>query len=281
MPDTTFYIHNQDVANPSRRCPTMLTLSEEDRLADAGFVIPARRLPPDAVGVLREAVDALTAACFSSPKQKTYQDEFPGQYIRDPHKADPRLLTVPLLDYPLADTVRTILGPRIVLRNSNIRITHPRSGDSTIWHTDFRPHVTPPPRLGGTPAVITALVYLDPADPQTGPLYVVPGSHHTPDQPAAVMEPVAGQAELIIEPGQVVVMNAALRHRGGPNNSPGRTRRLLTLQMSAIFMAPHNFQATLPSAAWNRLAAQARDTEDEPLLELLGMGGINPVSALY
>jgi hypothetical protein len=281
MPGTTFRIHNQDVRTPVRHCPTLLTASEEDQLDEAGFVIPARPLPPGAVSVLGDVADTLAAARFSSPEQKTYRDEFPGQYIRDPHNADPRLLTVPLLDYPLADAVRTLLGPRIVLRNSSIRITHPGSGDSTIWHTDFRPHVTPAPRLGGTPAVITALVYLDPADPQTGPLFVVPGSHRTPDQPAAAMEPLAGQADLLIEPGQVVVMNAALRHRGGPNVSRDRTRRLLALQLSAIFMAPHNFEATPPSAAWNRLAERARDTEDEPLLELLGLGGINPVSALY
>jgi hypothetical protein len=281
MPDTTFYIHNPDVRTPDRHCPTLLSPGEEDQFAEAGFVIPARRLSWETITVLCGAADALAAARFSSSEQKTYQDEFPGQYIRDPHKIDPRLMTVPLLDYPLADTVRTLLGPRIVLRNSNIRITHPGSGDSTIWHTDFRPHVTPPPRLGGTTAVITALVYLDPADPQTGPLYVVPGSHRTADQPAAAMGPMAGQSELVIEPGQVVVMNAALRHRGGPNVSRDRARRLLTLQMSIIFMAPHNFEETPPTAAWTRLAEQARDTADEPLLELLGLGGFNPVSALY
>jgi hypothetical protein len=281
MPGTTFRIHNADVSTPSRHCPTLLTPGEEDRLAEAGFVIPARRLPPAALQILRSAADDLAATRFSSPEQKTYQDEFAGQYLRDPHKADPRLLTVPLLDYPLADTVRTLLGPRITLRNSNIRITHPGTGDSTVWHTDFRPHVWPHPRLGGGPVIITALVYLDPADLQTGPLYVVPGSHLTPAQPAATLEPLAGQEELFIEPGQVIVMNAALRHRGGPNTSRDRIRRLLTLQMSTIFISPHNFSSTPPSAAWTQLTEHARNTADEPLLELLGMGGINPVSALY
>ncbi len=281
MPSTAFRIHNPDVTTPDRHCPSLLSPGEEDQFTEAGFVIPARRLSAAAVAVLGDAVDALAAARFSSPAEKTYQDEFPGQYIRDPHKADPLLLTVPLLDYPLADTVRTLLGPRILLRNSNIRITHPGSGDGTIWHTDFRPHVTPAPPLGGAPAVITALVYLDPADPQAGPLYVVPGSHRTPGQPAASTRPLAGQAELVITPGQVVVMNAALWHRGGPNISRDRIRRLVTLQMSAIFMAPHNFAATPPSAAYARLAEQAREAADEPLLELLGMGGVNPVAALY
>jgi Phytanoyl-CoA dioxygenase (PhyH) len=239
------------------------------------------RPAPAAVTVLGDAVDALAAARFSSPAQKTYQEEFPGQYIRDPHKTDPRLLTMPLLDYPLADTARTVLGPRIVLRNSNIRITHPRSGDSTIWHTDYRLHVSPPPRLGAFPAVITALIYLDPADEQTGPLYVVPGTHRAPGQPPATTDPLAGQAELVIAPGQVIVMNAALWHRGGANTSRDRTRRLITLQLSTIFMATHSFADTPPSAAYTRLAEQASSTADEPLLELLGMGGINRADALY
>src|SRR3954468_20521570 len=136
MPSTAFRIHNPDVRTPDRHCPSLLSPDEEDQFTEAGFVIPALRLSPAAVEALSRAVDALAATRFSSPAEKTYQDEFPGQYIRDPHKADPRLLTVPLLDYPLADTVRTLLGPRIVLRNSNIRITHPGSGDDTIWHTD-------------------------------------------------------------------------------------------------------------------------------------------------
>jgi hypothetical protein len=281
MTSTTFHIHNPDVRTPDRQCRSLLTPQEEDQLIYAGFAIPAHGLPPAAVTVLGDAVDALAAARFSSPAQKTYQEDFPGQYIRDPHKTDPRLLTMPLLDYPLADTARTLLGPRIVLRNSNIRITHPRSGDSTIWHTDYRPHVSPPPRLGASPAVITALIYLDPADEQTGPLYVVPGTHRAPGQPPATTDPLAGQAELVIAPGQVIVMNAALWHRGGANTSRDRTRRLITLQLSTIFMATHSFADTPPSAAYTRLAEQASNTADEPLLELLGMGGLNRASALY
>jgi hypothetical protein len=281
MTSTTFHIHNPDVRTPDRQCRSLLTAEEEDQLIYAGFAIPAHGLPPAAVIVLGDAVDALAAARFSSPDQKTYQEDFPGQYIRDPHKIDPRLLTVPLLDYPLADTARAVLGPRIVLRNSNIRITHPGSGDSTIWHTDYRPHVSPPPRLGAVPAVITALIYLDPADEQTGPLCVVPGTHRAPGQPPATIDPLAGCDDQVRLPGQVIVMNAALWHRGGANTSPCRTRRLITLQLSTIFMATHSFAATPPSAAYTRLAEQARSAADEPLLELLGMGGLNPAGALY
>jgi Phytanoyl-CoA dioxygenase (PhyH) len=281
MTRITFHIHNPDVKNPDRPCASLLSPDEEDRLAGDGFVIPAQRVPPATVTALGDAVDTLAAPRFSSPAQKTYQDEFPGQYIRDPHKEDPRIITALLLDYPLADTARSLLGPRIVLRNSNIRITHAGSGDSTIWHTDYRPHVSPAPRLGDLPVVITGLVYLDPADTQTGPLYVLPGSHRTHGQPPATMSPVAGQQELLLAPGQLVLMNAALWHRGGPNISHDRTRRLITVQLSSIFMPAHSFADTPPSAAYTRLVAQARDTADEPLLELLGMGGIDPVTALY
>ena len=267
MTSMTFHIHNPDVRTPRRQCPSLLTQDEEDQLIHAGFAIPARRLPPAIVAVLGDAVDQLAAARFTSPDQKTYQEEFPGQYIRDPHKTDPRLLTMPLLDYPLADTARALIGPRIVLRNSSIRITHPRSGDSTIWHTDYRPHISPPPRLGAFPAVLTALIYLDPADEQTGPLYVVPGSHCVPEQPPATMTPLKEQAKLLITPGQVVVMNAALWHRGGENISRSRARRLITLQLSTIFMATHSFADTPPSAAYSQLVEQARAAADEPLLE--------------
>lgn len=281
MTSITFHIHNRDVKNPDRQCTGLLSPDEENRFVSQGFVIPAQRVPPAAVTALGDTVSTLAATRFRSAAENTYQDEFPGQYIRDPHKADPQIITTLLLDYPLADTARGLLGPRIVLRNSNIRITHASSGDSTIWHTDYRPHISPAPPLGDVPAVITALIYLDPADAQTGPLYVLPGSHRTPAQPPATMSPIAGQAELVIAPGQVVLMNAALWHRGGPNNSHDRTRRLITLQLSSIFMSAHSFAVTPPSATYTRLAEQAREQADEPLLELLGQGGIDPVTALY
>ena len=152
MTSITFHIHNRDVKNPDRQCTSLLSPDEENRFVSEGFVIPAQRAPSAAVTALGEVVNALAATRFSSAAEKTYQDEFPGQYIRDPHKADPQIITTLLLDYPLADTARSLLGPRIVLRNSNIRITHARSGDSTIWHTPTTgPTSHPPPGSGTSP----------------------------------------------------------------------------------------------------------------------------------
>ena len=184
----------------------------------------------------------------------------------------PRTLTIPLLDFPLADTIRSLMGPRILLRNSNIRVTHPRTGDSTVWHTDFRPHISPRPRLTHAPAVVTLLIYLDKADATTGQLYVVPGSHDRPEQPGAIDADIPEQLALTIEPGQVVLMNAATWHRGGPNISRDRQRRLVTLQLSSVFMAPFNFETAQPGAAYRELLERASHDNNEPLLELLGEG---------
>jgi ectoine hydroxylase-related dioxygenase (phytanoyl-CoA dioxygenase family) len=281
MTSRTFRIFNGDVRDPVRQCMSLLDENEENLLIEQGTVVPAAQLPPDAVATLAGVVDTLAAARFGSAGQKTYRDEFRGQYIRDPHMLDPQFLTTLLLDYPLADTARSLLGPRVVLRNSNVRITHPGSRDATIWHTDFRPHVSPPPPLGAAPAVLVALFYLDQADTQTGPLYVLPGSHRRPEQPATTMEPLIGQVELVMEPGQVALMHGALWHRGGANISRDRVRRLITVQLSTIFMPPHNFTVTNPSDAYIRLVEHARADGDEALLELLGMGGLDPVRALY
>ncbi|MFG1965365.1 phytanoyl-CoA dioxygenase family protein [Nonomuraea sp. NPDC049028] len=181
---------------------------------------------------------------------------------------------IPLLSFGLADTVRCLLGPRIVLRNSNVRVTRPRTGDGTVWHT------SPPSRLVSAPTVIACLIYLDAADEQTGPLLMVPGSHHRPDRPPAADDPFDDQVTIQVQPGEVVLMDAALWHRGGTNHSE-RARRLLTLQLSSIFMPEFNFEPSLPSADYQRLLEQARSSEDEPLLELLGHGGLNPISARY
>jgi ectoine hydroxylase len=276
----TYTIHNGDLILPERVCLSVLDADEEATFISTGVVVPAALLPETAVCQLREAVDTLIADRFPSTTEKTYQQEFTGQYIRDPHKQDPRIVTTALMELPLADTVRCLIGPRIVLRNSNIRVTQPGSGDATIWHTDYRPHTTPAPRLPSAPTVITILLYLDPADAETGPLFVVPGSHLRAEQPSPEADTVDGQVALKVEPGQIVVMNGALWHRGGPNHSD-RIRRLITLQLSTIFMTEFNFEPSMPSPAFQRLLETSRTRQDEPLLELLGLRGVNPTSASY
>jgi ectoine hydroxylase-related dioxygenase (phytanoyl-CoA dioxygenase family) len=82
-------------------------------------------------------------------------------------------------------------------------------------------------------------------------------------------------------PGQLVLMNAATWHRGGPNVSPSQVRRLITLQLSSVLMGRFNFEHVQPSPAYQRLASQAATNQDEPLLELLGLGGVNPASSRY
>lgn len=277
----TYTIHNGDVTRPQRVCQSVLTTGEETRFLTDGVVVPCQRLDQGGVDELRDAVDRLGAERFPQPPSAGEDAEFAGQYLRDPHKQDPRILTVALVDFPLADTARCLIGPRALLRNSNIRRTQPRTGDATIWHTDYRPHTTPAPRLPAAPAVITMLVYLDPATADTGPLFIVPGSHARAQQPPHTHDDLPGQVTLCVDPGQVVVMNAALWHRGGPNHSPDQARRLVTLQLSSIYMSPFNFEPSLPSPAFQRLLEQARARRDEPLLELLGLGGVNPSSAGY
>ncbi|KAA9375530.1 phytanoyl-CoA dioxygenase family protein [Microbispora cellulosiformans] len=277
----SYTIHNADVLQRERRCPSLLTEDESATFLETGVVVPEAKLSAAQLQVLEQATDALVGARFGDSGERTYTQEFAGQYIRDPHRRDPRFLTVPLLDYPLADTVRNLLGPRIVLRNSNIRVTRPGSGDGTVWHTDFRPHVSPPPPLGAAPAVITVLLYLDPPDAEVGPLYVVRRSHLRAEQPAPEARPLPDEQEMTVSPGQVVLMNSAVWHRGGQNVSASRTRRLITLQFSTVFMAPFNFEQAEPSADYLALVADAFGRRDEPLLELLGLGGLDPKNVGY
>jgi len=276
----TYTIHSA-VDQPIRVCTSILKPEEEQVFLRDGLVLAERRMPDAGIAELRAAVDELLAARFPDGQGRTYREDFAGQYVRDGHKQDPRILTAALLDFPLADTIRCLLGPRIVLRNTNIRVTQPGSGDDTIWHTDYRPHTTPTPPLPSVPPVITVLIYLDAANHETGPIYVVPGSHDRPEQPPPTHDDLPGQVAVCVQPGQIVLMNAALWHRGGANHSPTTRRRLLTLQLSGIFTAPFNFEPALPSPVFQRLIEQARARRDEPLLELLGLGGINPTTGSY
>lgn len=276
----TYTIHNDDVTARERTCDTILTAGEVNQFLTVGATVAAHRLDPGTVTVLQDAADALMTDRFPNAAEKTYNEAFRGQYVRDPHKIDPRLALAPLAGAGIADTVRCLLGPRVVLRNSNLRCTQPGSGDSTVWHTDWRPHTTPAPLLP-MPTIITVLIYLDETTPDTGPLYVMPGSHVTPGQPEPVDGHLDGERAILVEPGQVVFMNAATWHRGGPNNSADHARRLLTLQLAPVCMGEFNFEPVLPSPAFQEVLAAARARADEPLLELLGCGGIDPRTAHY
>jgi len=277
----TYEIHNADVLRSVRTCEGLLTTAQENAFVEDGFVVLDEGLNANDLKALGDAADALAAAKFPGADDKTYQTEFAGRYLRDPHRQDLSFLTLPLLDYRIADTVRSLIGPRIVLRNTSVRVTRPGSGDGTVWHTDFRPHVSPAPRLGQPPVVISVLIYLDAADADTGPLYVLPRSHEDPRQPEPTDTDLPGQRVLTLRPGQIVLMNSALWHRGGSNASPDRTRRLLTLQLSSIYLQPFNFESTLPSVDYQRFVERAIRGKDEPVLELLNLGGVNPVSARY
>lgn len=272
-----YTIHNDALTRRDRSCQSILTPDEQNTFLRAGVVVPTRRMDSRLVNQLRNTVDRLCAD--RSPT--TGDPEFAGQYLRDPHTQDPGIITAALLEFPLADTARCLLGPRIRLRNSNIRRTLPTSGDATIWHTDYRPHTTPPPPLPAAPIVITMLLYLDPANDETGPLLVVPGSHAPTSQPPRTHEDQPGQQTLRLEPGQVVVMDAAMWHRAGPNRSHDQVRRLVTLQLCSVYMSAYNFEPGMPSPAYQRLVERAKAHQDEPLLELVGLGGLSPSSAGY
>jgi len=47
------------------------------------------------------------------------------------------------------------------------------------------------------------------------------------------------------------------------------------LQLSSVFMAPFNFEPAQPGRAYQEMVERTRRDHDEPLLELLGYGGVN------
>lgn len=276
-----FVVNSPDRGKVTRSCHSALAPDDESSFVENGFIVFPSRLPPAAIEELQVA--SLELASFwpsssavsasPSPEELSAGD----QYLRDPHKGDRRFCQwLFMSDYALVDSIRCLLGPQIVLRWPRVRISRPGSNDGQFWHTDERFSIRPQAPFSAQPHGLSALVYLDDADRETGPLFVRPASYRLPMtmQPHEAELDLPDQIELQLKAGQAVILHAATWHRGGKNVSSERMRRVIVLHFLPLFCQGPNMDEVPPSPEYLRLLADARARDDSALLELLGaLGG--------
>ena len=268
----TFTVIDMDSTMPKRVVHSLLTPQELQSISAAGFVIVTSLLTDDQLESFRGCVDRVRALRYPEDTRDTYRSgRYGGQYLRDLHAHDPYAWPL-LMSTPIVDTVRSLLGPRIVMRSYSARVTYPGSLASTIWHADQRTGVKPEPPWFTRTRSVTVLVYLDKADSYSGQTSLVPRSHERLDLPPETGD-LPNAIAVDAGPGDALIFDGGLWHRAGPNGPDGQLRRVLNLQFAPSWTQLANFEAITNDALIRDLADRARLAGRIDDLELLGFGG--------
>jgi Phytanoyl-CoA dioxygenase (PhyH) len=270
-----YEILNEDLKKPRRVIRSIFGSEELQQFTEAGYLVIDGLLGEATVGELRRAVDNLREVRFGESQRSTYRSSsFAGQYLREPHAYDERFWI--LLDrQPIIDGVRSLLGPRIVMRSFSVRTTFGGTNAGTRWHRDQRSLVSPEPPLFTEPHVVTALIYLDDIDDACGPTFLLPASYRLRNMlaPEDAFAHLPGEVALRPCAGTVAFLHSATWHRGGPNGVGGRCRRLIIQQFAPSWASRSHFEEVPDPPRYASLVEKARAEGDEEMLELLGHGG--------
>jgi hypothetical protein len=267
-----FLVINNDEKMPVRIVFSLLDPEAVAQVASEGYVRIEGLLTSEQLAELRACVDRVRGLRYVNDERSTYgSGRFGGQYLRDLHAHDDKAWPL-LVDGPLIDTVRSVLGPRLVLRSYSARITFAGSQAETVWHCDQRAGVDPKPPWFTTTHSVTVLVYLDDIDEYCGRTSLIPRSHQRgtlPDEQGDYPDAVAFDAVA----GDALLFHGALWHRAGPNTTRGRLRRVLNLQFAPSWAKLPGFEELPDRPLWSDVADEARLSGRTDVLELLGLGG--------
>lgn len=169
-----------------------------------------------------------------------------------------------LLEHPpLMDPLRSLFGDQLQLLSYDLLYQGPNSQSRPYtWHRDF---VFP----GDEPLAVNAILYLDDMTDERGPTLVVPGTHRGKEVPPAekIHEPLPGQVKAYAGAGDAVLINSAIWHSGGRNQTDGE-RRAIYAYFGYWWLKRDNQHAEIPPRALEN-ASEAR-------LRLLGLQAPGP-----
>jgi ectoine hydroxylase-related dioxygenase (phytanoyl-CoA dioxygenase family) len=240
---------------------------------ERGYVLVPNVLDSVQLKEVGSALERHRQADFGDSRESASPEDshFQGQYVQNLLLRDPAMSRL-LQPEPIVDTVRSLLGPCVMLWGSTGLVSFPgatRTG--TDWHADFLVTVSPPPPLTTHIPRVACMVYLDDLDEEIGPTHVVPGSHRwrrVPDWKPTISPP---SVALTPTAGSVLFFDAALWHRGGSMISKDRSRRALVFQFVAGGVRMMRERPPRPAQGSHalELVERAEATGDRGMLELL------------
>tara|TARA_B110000116_G_C16782111_1_gene558938 strand:+ start:1501 stop:2268 length:768 start_codon:yes stop_codon:yes gene_type:complete len=151
--------------------------------------------------------------------------------------------------------IKAILGNCIQLHSATARLSKPGTPNQN-WHRDGHwpvdPKGTP---FGSIPGQINCGYYLDKLSMYNGPICILPGSHKANLKPPQNFKDFPDQKMILAKPGQAILFNGWIYHRGVANNSDSNRRVCLICYQNA----------------WMK----SRETFDGPLVKKLKKNGTN------
>ena len=231
-----------------------------------GYVTPKFRLPPEALGQLRETIERLMR---DNPTIRP--EQLVGAHVAN--SKDSGVKGSPaLFDFTrrpdLLDIVERLIGPDIIMWGSQVFSKPAGDGMAIPWHQDgqywpMRPLAT-----------VTVWIAVDAATVENGCLRVVPGTHtgglmrhESSDAPGLALNQGLAEGtfdesravDILLEPGQISLHHAMLVHGSGANRSGKRRCGYAIRYMPAT----SHFDRTIPPT---RLAAnQVIDFSQRPI----------------
>ena len=184
-----------------------------------GYLVVEDTISPDQIETLRSALN-------------TTFERKEGQFIPQLLEEDQGFAF--LLDNPpVISRMQAILGTCVQLHSATARVTEPGEKDQN-WHRDVPwpvdPDGTP---YGALPGQINCGYYLDELNEKNGPIVIVPGSHRVPFRPPEGHPRFPEEKRVFARPGQAVMFDGCLYHRGAANQSQQRRRACMMCYQTA------------------------------------------------
>ncbi len=208
-----------------------------------GYLVVDDALTSEQVDALRTALDATFA---QNDEQFIHQ-------LLECNEAFAFLLDNP----PVFSRMKAILGECVQLHSATARVTLPGEKDQN-WHRDVpwpvAPEGTP---YGAIPGQINCGYYLDELSEENGPIVIVPGSQRVPFRPPICHAPFPEEVRVLAKPGQAVLFDGCLYHRGGANQSQAARRACLMCYQPAWMKSREPFDGPFAQ----RIRAEGSDEQ--------------------
>ena len=278
QPHTWMYeLNDPHTANPHRHGNTILSDAQADEVSETGAFVWRGLLSSEEVencaAGIREIEDAeMSSGSFGKRVSKSY----PGNYLRDIHKSTTKVHGI-IRNPLLLGTLRHLLGPKISLRAFSARTTYIDGKTQTRWHRDQRSSTNPKPPVWSNANDISVLIYLTPANEETGAFEYIPNSHTNGinlDE-AQVYLDHKDSIKVTCKPGDAIVSHSSLYHR---STAPSQikleiNRSLLILHFGPNYYCRQEYENIKTAHLDKALIQQAEDTNDYETLELLTYSG--------
>jgi hypothetical protein len=184
-----------------------------------GYLVVNDALTGEQVDLLRLALDETFARRSTQFTHQLLEEDDRFSFLLD--------------NLPVFVRMKALLGTCIQLHSATARITQPGEPDQN-WHRDgpwpMDQEGTP---YGSLPGQINCGYYLDELTLENGPIVIVPGSHRVPFRPPAGYPTFPDEQVILARPGQAVLFDGWLYHRGAANRSPSSRRVCLMCYQNA------------------------------------------------